>query len=171
MPGARIRRESPNARLFWSCIALPAAESRIERLAPAAVRLISERLLGWKPDDMALAISRRIDSSMRVRCDVYSGAVTPLATVGRPHAQPRRASVPRSGSRPRSGAAIPLYAARGAHLWLIEPVGARLEAYELVNAHWSWLGTWTDEREARIPPFDAVPLDLIAVWEWTGLRG
>ena len=67
---------------------------------------------------------------------------------------------------------VPLYAARGvAHLWLIEPVDARVEAYKLVDSRWSWLGTWAEEREARIPPFDAVPLDLVALWEWTGLRG
>jgi Uma2 family endonuclease len=67
---------------------------------------------------------------------------------------------------------VPLYAARGvAHLWLIEPVDARVEAYKLVETRWSWLGTWAEEREARIPPFDAIPLDLIAIWEWTGLRG
>lgn len=67
---------------------------------------------------------------------------------------------------------VPLYAARGVtHLWLIEPVDARIESYQLVDARWSWIGTWADERDAHIPPFDAVPMDLVALWEWTGLRG
>lgn len=67
---------------------------------------------------------------------------------------------------------VPVYASRGVpHLWLVEPVEGRVEAYELNAGRWVWLGTWADERAAAIPPFDAVPLDLIRLWESTGLRG
>jgi len=67
---------------------------------------------------------------------------------------------------------VPAYAAAGvAFLWLVEPVEGRIEAYERSGLRWVWLGTWADEREARIAPFDAVGLDLIRLWESTGLRG
>jgi Uma2 family endonuclease len=67
---------------------------------------------------------------------------------------------------------VPIYAAQGVkHLWLVEPVDGRIEAYALENARWVWLGTWTDDTAAAIPPFDAVPLDLARLWQRTGLRG
>jgi len=67
---------------------------------------------------------------------------------------------------------VPLYAASGVkHLWLVEPVDGRIEAYALENGRWVWLGTWADDAAAAIPPFDAVPLDLTRLWQSTGLRG
>jgi len=67
---------------------------------------------------------------------------------------------------------VPLYAAAGvSFLWLVEPVEGRIEAYERTGTHWLWLGTWAEEREARIVPFDAIGLDLVRLWESTGLRG
>ena len=67
---------------------------------------------------------------------------------------------------------VPVYASHGvAHLWLVEPVEGRVEAYELNAGRWVWLGTWADELAAAIPPFDAVPLDLVRLWNSTGLRG
>lgn len=67
---------------------------------------------------------------------------------------------------------VPAYAAAGvSFLWLVEPTEGRIEAYERAGARWTWPGTWADEREARIAPFDAVPLDLVRLWESTGLRG
>lgn len=67
---------------------------------------------------------------------------------------------------------VPAYASHGvSHLWLVEPSEGRVEAYRLEGGRWVWLGSWADEREARIEPFDAVPLDLIRLWESTGLRG
>lgn len=66
---------------------------------------------------------------------------------------------------------VPFYAAQGVkHLWLVEPVDGRIEAYALEGARWSWLGTWSDDSAAKIPPFDAVPLDLTRLWQSTGLR-
>lgn len=67
---------------------------------------------------------------------------------------------------------VPIYAAQGVkHLWLVEPVDCRIEAYLLENARWVWIGTWADESAAAIPPFDAIPLDLNRLWRSTGLRG
>ena len=67
---------------------------------------------------------------------------------------------------------VPIYAAYGvAHLWLVEPVDGRIEAYARESQRWVWLGTWGDDEAAAIPPFDAVPLDLKRLWQATGLRG
>ena len=60
---------------------------------------------------------------------------------------------------------VPLYARQGvSFLWLVEPVDGRVEAYERAGASWTWIGSWGDDKEARIPPFDAVPLDLTLLW-------
>lgn len=60
----------------------------------------------------------------------------------------------------------PLYARAGvSFMWLVEPVDGRVEAYERAGALWRWLGSWADDREARIPPFDAVAVDLTKLWE------
>ncbi|HEV3189966.1 MAG TPA: Uma2 family endonuclease [Polyangiaceae bacterium] len=46
--------------------------------------------------------------------------------------------------------------------WLIDREARALTAYRLENQRWVDLGTWGDETEARIPPFDAVALDVKA---------
>jgi len=48
--------------------------------------------------------------------------------------------------------------------WLIDREARALTAYRLESQHWVDLGTWGDETEARIPPFDAVPLDIKGFW-------
>ena len=49
--------------------------------------------------------------------------------------------------------------------WRPVDTDARLVmASVLENGRWSELGVWSDETEARIPPFDAVPLDVAAWW-------
>jgi Uma2 family endonuclease len=59
----------------------------------------------------------------------------------------------------------PYYARLGVpYHWIIDPEARTLKAYRLERAHWMELGTWGDEREARIAPFDAVPLDVASLW-------
>jgi Uma2 family endonuclease len=59
----------------------------------------------------------------------------------------------------------PYYARIGvAHHWLVDRAASTLTAYRLEREHWVDLGTWGDETEARIPPFDAVPLDVRSLW-------
>ena len=53
-----------------------------------------------------------------------------------------------------------LYAREGVHhLWLFDVDAPQIEAFELVGAHWQRLGAF-EAPDARIPPFDAVPLDV-----------
>jgi Uma2 family endonuclease len=60
----------------------------------------------------------------------------------------------------------PFYARAGvSHLWIVDTDARLVTASVLENGRWSELGVWSDEAEARIPPFDAVPLDVGAWWQ------
>jgi Uma2 family endonuclease len=58
-----------------------------------------------------------------------------------------------------------LYAKVGVEfLWLVEPLDNLLEAYQLADGAWLRLGAWAGEESVRIPPFDAIELDLGPLW-------
>lgn len=58
-----------------------------------------------------------------------------------------------------------LYAREGvAWSWLIDPISRTLEAYRLEKGFWVQLGAWSDGDAARIQPFDAIDLQLDALW-------
>jgi Uma2 family endonuclease len=60
---------------------------------------------------------------------------------------------------------MPLYASFGIqYAWLIHPRRRTLEAFRLVNGAWSASGVYTSPERARIAPFDAIELDLAALW-------
>jgi Uma2 family endonuclease len=60
---------------------------------------------------------------------------------------------------------VPIYAEIGVgRLWLIDPVLRTLEAYELLNRHWSLLTTLKDDDMVRLAPFDAVGFSLADLW-------
>jgi Uma2 family endonuclease len=62
----------------------------------------------------------------------------------------------------------PCYARHGVdHLWLVEPVVGHVDAFVRREEGWLWLGTWSDA-DARVPPFEAVALDLSFVWAAAG---
>lgn len=48
--------------------------------------------------------------------------------------------------------------------WLVDPVGKTLEAYKLDNGLWVQLGTWSGDETPRVAPFDAIELQLSALW-------
>jgi len=74
---------------------------------------------------------------------------------------------PRTATRDREVKA-PCYARNGVnHLWLVEPVVGHVDAFARREAQWLWLGSWS-EVEARVPPFDAVALDLASLWASIG---
>jgi len=59
---------------------------------------------------------------------------------------------------------MPSYAAAGvSHVWLIDPIIATLEVFRLDGA-WRLVGTWKGDCKVRAEPFDAVELDLAALW-------
>jgi Uma2 family endonuclease len=62
----------------------------------------------------------------------------------------------------------PAYARpRVEHLWMIDPIVGQVDAYARREEGWLWLGAWSDDG-ARIPPFDAVALELRTIWEIAG---
>jgi Uma2 family endonuclease len=60
---------------------------------------------------------------------------------------------------------MPAYAKEGVtHLWLVNPVARTLEAYRLGERRWVLLGTYEGESRLRVEPFEAVELELGALW-------
>jgi Uma2 family endonuclease len=64
------------------------------------------------------------------------------------------------------GAKLPLYAREGVpYVWLIDPLARLLEVFRLEGVHYVLDGTWRDAEGVRAAPFDAIELDLAALWE------
>jgi Uma2 family endonuclease len=58
-----------------------------------------------------------------------------------------------------------IYGASGvAHLWLVDPLARTLEAFERRDGAWVLLAAYKEDDEVRVAPFDAVPLELGALW-------
>jgi Uma2 family endonuclease len=50
-------------------------------------------------------------------------------------------------------------------LWFLDPVARTIEVLSHGEAAWTVAGTFGGEGEARIPPFDAVAIDVGALWD------
>jgi Uma2 family endonuclease len=50
------------------------------------------------------------------------------------------------------------------YLWLVDPLANLIEALANRKGAWVRLGAWAGEISARIPPFDAVALELGPLW-------
>jgi hypothetical protein len=50
------------------------------------------------------------------------------------------------------------------HVWLVDPLTRTLEAYRLEGDRWMLLATWRDDASVRAEPFDAIELELGALW-------
>ena len=58
-----------------------------------------------------------------------------------------------------------IYAREGVrHAWLVDPTARTLEVYRLQATEWLRVGTWRDDAAVRAEPFDAVELELGALW-------
>ena len=58
-----------------------------------------------------------------------------------------------------------VYAREGVrHLWLVDPVLQTLEVFRLEHGRWSLLGTHVQEERVRAEPFEALELELAALW-------
>lgn len=53
---------------------------------------------------------------------------------------------------------------RVGHLWLLDPTEQLLEVFRIERGAWLRVGAWTGEAPASIEPFDAVEVDLRAIW-------
>lgn len=71
---------------------------------------------------------------------------------------------PRSAQIDR-GPKADLYARVGVeYMWLADPEENLIEAFQLREGAWLRMGAWFGETKARIPPFDAVELELGPLW-------
>lgn len=60
---------------------------------------------------------------------------------------------------------LPKYAAAGVpHAWILNPAQQTLEVYRLADARWLLLYAFSGDDRVRAEPFEAVELDLAAVW-------
>ena len=54
--------------------------------------------------------------------------------------------------------------------WLVDPLQRTLEALQLDAGRWTLLGTWRDDAGVRAEPFDAIELELAALWHRVVLK-
>jgi Uma2 family endonuclease len=60
---------------------------------------------------------------------------------------------------------MPIYAALGvSHVWLVDPLAQILEVYRLEGPRFSLLATWRGDAVVRADPFEAIELELPALW-------
>ncbi|WP_224248975.1 Uma2 family endonuclease [Hyalangium gracile] len=63
------------------------------------------------------------------------------------------------------GRKMGVYAREGVkHLWLVDPAARMLEVYRLEGGRWLLLGTHVGQVEVRAEPFEALALELGALW-------
>jgi Uma2 family endonuclease len=63
------------------------------------------------------------------------------------------------------GKKLRIYAREGvAYAWLVEPLGRTLEVLTLEAGRWSLFGKYEGEAQVRAAPFDAIALELGALW-------
>jgi Uma2 family endonuclease len=61
---------------------------------------------------------------------------------------------------------LPIYAREKVeHVWLLDPRVRTLEAFALEPGGYRLLGVWRDNAKVRVPPFDAVEVELGGFWE------
>jgi Uma2 family endonuclease len=60
---------------------------------------------------------------------------------------------------------MPLYALAGVGwAWLVDPVARVLEVYQREGGAWAEAGTHRGSARVRVPPFEAIELELEAIW-------
>ncbi|MEN9579995.1 MAG: hypothetical protein RJA70_3004 [Pseudomonadota bacterium] len=60
---------------------------------------------------------------------------------------------------------LTIYAREGIpYVWLLDPVLRTLEVFILDAGRWALHGTYRDDQLVAAPPFEAVPLELAALW-------
>jgi Uma2 family endonuclease len=63
------------------------------------------------------------------------------------------------------GKKVRIYAREGvAHAWLVDPLAHTLEVMSLETGRWTQLGRYKGEAKVRAAPFDAIELELGALW-------
>ncbi len=61
---------------------------------------------------------------------------------------------------------LPIYAREGiSHVWLLDPELHTLEVFRLESGRWVVAGVFHGDGKVRAEPFDAIELDLSALWQ------
>ena len=61
---------------------------------------------------------------------------------------------------------LPIYATESvAHVWLVDPILRMLEVHRLDGETYRTVAMWRDSAVVRAEPFDALELELAALWE------
>ena len=61
---------------------------------------------------------------------------------------------------------LPVYAREGVrHVWLLDPEARMLEVFRLEGTRYSLLVTHTGTARVRAEPFEALDLELAALWD------
>jgi Uma2 family endonuclease len=61
---------------------------------------------------------------------------------------------------------MPIYAREGVrYAWLIDPIKRTLEVYVLEGRRWGPASVWNGDERPRVAPFEAIELELSALWE------
>ena len=64
---------------------------------------------------------------------------------------------------------MPLYASFGVEfLWLLDPLARTLEVFALRDGRWSMVGAHQGTEQVRVAPFEALEVDLGALWAGSG---
>ena len=50
-------------------------------------------------------------------------------------------------------------------MWFVDPSARTIEVLSRAEQGWLVAGRFGGEGEKRIPPFDAVPIDIVALWD------
>ena len=60
---------------------------------------------------------------------------------------------------------MPIYAETGVSFaWLLDPIAQTLEAFTRESKTWCVVGTWRGDARVRVEPFEAMELELAALW-------
>lgn len=69
------------------------------------------------------------------------------------------------------GPKLRIYGSAGvSHVWLVEPRDHTLEVLDRRGEHWTLLDHFHGDAKVRARPFDAIELELAALWEGVALR-
>ena len=67
---------------------------------------------------------------------------------------------------------LPIYAREHvSHVWLVDPAERTLEALRREGSQWLLVGVWSDDAPVRAEPFDAIELELGALWADVEVQG
>jgi hypothetical protein len=153
---------SPSASAYCHALAT-SMHAPTSRADPSAFRYRSRLVPPLEPDPSAifrttLLAARRICRASR------TWFRRPACPACDPRARAREV-IPASTEPIDRAEKLTIYAReRVAHAWLVNPLVQTLEVYRLDGEGWRLVATWHGDAKVRAEPFDAIELELAALW-------